>query len=167
MDFSAFQQFPAEIATLMIALIPIGELRAAIPIGILSYNLPWWSAYFFAVIGNIIPVFFILWFLEPTYKYFDKRSRTMHRMFEWVFSRTRRKLAIPVAKYGVWALMLFVMIPLPITGAWTGSVGAFLFGIKYKKALLAIFLGVLIAGVIVTLLTLGAYDAFEWLIHVE
>jgi len=56
---------------------------------------------------------------------------------------------------------------LPVTGAWTGSIAAFLFGIKYKKALLAIFLGVLIAGVIVTLITVGAYDAFEWLIHVE
>lgn len=167
MDFSAFQQLPSELATMMIALIPIGELRAAIPIGILSYSLPWWSAYIYAVIGNMIPVFFLLWLLEPTYKFFDKRSPFMHRMFDWVFSRTRRKLEAKVEKHGWWALMLFVMIPLPITGVWTGAIGAFLFGIKFKKALLAMFFGVLIAGVIVTLITIGAYDAFEWLISVD
>lgn len=167
MDYSVFQQLPAEIATMLIAFIPIGELRAAIPIGILSFDLPWWSAYLWAVVGNIIPVFFLLWLLEPAYRYFDKRSRTMHRIFEWVFTRTRRKLKDKVEKHGWWALMLFVMIPLPITGAWTGSAAAFVFGIPYKKALLSIFLGVLISGVIVTIITLGAYDAFEWLISVE
>jgi uncharacterized membrane protein len=167
MDFSVFNQLPHEIATLLIALIPIGELRASIPIGILVYDLPWWSVYIFSVIGNMLPVFFLLWWLEPVYKFFDKRSAWLHRFFEWVFTRTRRKLAAKVAKHGWWALMLFVMIPLPITGAWTGSAGAFIFGIKYKKALLSIFLGVLISGVIVTLITLGAYDAFEWLIGID
>jgi len=162
MDWSVFQNLPAELATLLIALIPIGELRVAIPVGILSFDLPWWSAYIFAVIGNMIPVFFLLYLLEPVYKFLDKRSPFFHRMFEWVFKRTRRKLEKKVQKYGVWALMLFVMVPLPITGAWTGSIAAFIFGMKYKKALLAIFLGVLIAGVIVTLISVGAFDAIKW-----
>ncbi len=167
MDFSVFNNLPAELATVLIGMIPIGELRAAIPIGILSYDLPWWSAYIFGVIGNMIPVFFLLKYLEPAYKYFDKRSKTLHRMFEWVFKRTRKKLQAKVEKHGAWALMLFVMIPLPITGAWTGSIAAFLFGMKYKKALLATFLGVLISGVIVTLITISAYDAFEWFLKTE
>ena len=107
MDYSAFQQLPAELATLLIALIPIGELRVAIPVGILAFDLPWWSAYIWAVIGNMIPVFFILWLLEPTYKYFDKRSRFMHRVFEWVFTRTRRKLKPKIDKHG-WRFSLFL-----------------------------------------------------------
>lgn len=164
MDFSFLQSLPDELATFFIAFIPIGELRASIPIGILTYKLPWWSVYIFSVLGNMVPVFFILWWLEPVYKFLDKRSRFFHKFFDWLFSRTRKKLEAKVKKHGFWALMLFVMIPLPVTGAWTGSLAAFLFGINYKKALLATFLGVLISGVIVTLITLGAFDAFEFLL---
>ncbi|EKD49876.1 MAG: hypothetical protein ACD_63C00023G0006 [uncultured bacterium] len=158
-DFSFLQNIPHELSTLLIAMIPIGELRVAIPIAILSYKMSWWSAYIWAVIGNMIPVIFILWLIEPIYKFLIARSKICRKMFDWIFARTRQKLQTKVDKYGALALLIFVMIPLPATGAWSGALAAFIFGMKYKRAAFAIFGGVLLAGVIVTLAVLGAFGA--------
>jgi len=80
--------------------------------------------------------------------------------FDWLFDRTRRKLTGRVEKYGYWALTLFVAVPLPVTGAWTGALAAFVFGLPKKKALLAIFVGVCISATIVTLVTVGSSALF-------
>lgn len=78
------------------------------------------------------------------------------RFFEWLFARTRRKGEVRMRKYGIFVgLMLFVAVPLPVTGAWTGCAAAFLFGVKFRYSLLAVMLGVLIAGLIVSILTYG------------
>lgn len=151
-----FDTIPPELATALIAMIPIAELRAAIPVAIAAFDLPVWSAYLWAVIGNIIPAIFILLYLDPVAHWLSKRSRFFEKFFQWLFHRTREKFVNQSARYGVFiGLMLFVAIPLPVTGAWTGAAAAFLFGVPFRRALAAIITGVLIAGVIVSLMTVG------------
>ncbi len=161
-DYAAlFNNFPPEVATLLIAMLPIAELRAAIPLAITTFDLSWWSAYLWAVIGNIIPAIFLLLFLDPVARFLRKHSRAFDRFFEWVFTRTRKRFISKSQKYGRFiALVLFVAIPLPITGAWTGSAAAFLFGIPFSRSWPAVCLGVCISGVIVTITTVGIASLF-------
>lgn len=160
LDLAAtFQDVPPQLATLLIAMIPIGELRGAIPAALGPYNLPVWQAYVFAVIGNMIPVFAIVWLIGPVSDWL-RRWKMFDRFFNWLFDRTRKKFYHKHEKWGNLALILFVAIPLPVTGAWTGSLAAWLFGIKKKEAIPLIFIGVLIAGVIVSALSLGVLNIF-------
>lgn len=137
----------------LLAMTPVGELRVAIPVALLVYNLNWFWAYFISVVGNMIPVVFLLLFLGPVSQWFSKKLNFCNKFFNWLFERTRRKSNPRIEKYGAVALITFVAIPLPLTGAWTGSIVAFLFNIPFKKAFPLIFLGVLISGVIMLLLT--------------
>lgn len=137
------------------AMVPIGELRAAIPLGLTVFGLSVVETYIISVIGNMVPIFFIVFLLDPVSKFLSKHFRFFKWFFEWLFSRTRRKHSRRFELLEEMALITFVAIPLPITGAWTGALASFVFGIPPKKALPLIFLGVLIAGVVVTLVTLG------------
>ena len=158
---SLFQNFPPELATLLIAMLPIAELRAAIPVALVGFDMPVWSAYLWAVIGNLIPAVFLLWLLDPVSKWLMEKSTFFNKFFTWVFTRTRKRFTTKSAKYGTFiTLVLFVAIPLPITGAWTGTAAAFLFGIPFKKSFAAILIGVLVAGAIVTLMTVGITKVF-------
>ena len=127
---------------------PIIELRGAIPIAIGRYHFTWFYAYLFSVIGNIIPVPFLLGFLEGIIALLSK-VHFLDRIIQWFLTRTRRRGRI-IERYERVGLALFVAIPLPITGAWTGSILAFLMGLRFKHALVSIIAGVLIAGAIVT-----------------
>ncbi|MBU0732425.1 small multi-drug export protein [Patescibacteria group bacterium] len=150
---------PAWLGTAIIAMIPVGELRAAIPIGISVFGLDWKTVFVAAVIGNMIPVFFILYLMDPVYKLL-KKIKIFDRFFNWLFERTRKRFYDKHKSWGDFALIFFVAIPLPMTGAYTGALAAWLFGIKYRNALPLIFLGVIIAGIIVTLFTMGAVSIF-------
>lgn len=149
------------VATVILATLPILELRGALPVAILA-GMPVWEAYPLAVFGNMIPIPFIIWFLEPATN-FVRRWNLGNRFVEWLFARTRRK-GEKIQKYGAIGLAIFVTIPLPVTGAWTGSVAAHVFGIRKGRALLACFAGVCIAGFIMSALALFARETFEWLI---
>ena len=142
---------PDEIKVFLIAMIPIFELRGAIPFGMWEYKLPLWKVIPIALAGNMFPIFFILLFFNFVTKIFFKVP-FLKRLLEAIFARTRRKTEV-IQKYEEIGLMLFVAIPLPITGAWTGSLAAYLFGLKFWKSILFIFLGVCIAAVVVTLLS--------------
>jgi uncharacterized membrane protein len=144
-----------EIKTILIAMSPLLELRGAIPVALFQYHLNPFSAFFFSVLGNMIPCFFLLLYLEKFSNYFSSKSPLFKKVINWFFERTRRKHGEKFNKSKELALMLFVAIPLPVTGAWTGSVCAFLFDIPFSRALPMIFLGVVIAGIIVTLFSLG------------
>lgn len=148
------------LATLLIAMIPVAELRGAIPYAWFR-GIPWWQAYLVAVAGNMIPVVFLLWLLGPVSEWLMKHSRLFDRFFNWLFDRTRRKIEKKYEKYAEVALAVFVSIPLPITGAWTGSVAAFLLGIPYRKALLWIFIGVLVAGAVVSVVVSTSVGVFR------
>lgn len=140
-----------EWAVFLVATLPVSELRGAIPLAILKYKMPWFKTYLIAVSGNMVPVIPWLLFLNYIQKHL-MRFRYIALFFNWIFARTRKKGRL-VEEYETLGLMFFVSIPLPITGAWTGCIAAFLFGVKFRHALIAIFLGVLISGVIVTTLT--------------
>ena len=155
-----FRSVPEGLATFLIATIPVAELRVSIPVALSSFNMPWVSAYFFSVLGNIFPIIFLLWWLEPISKFLSRHFKIMAKFFNWLFNRTRKKHSQKFDKWGAIALITFVAIPLPITGGWTGAAAAFVFGIPFKKALPWIFLGVLIAGVIVTVASLGFISIF-------
>ncbi len=142
-----------ELAVFLTSMLPIVELRGALPLAINLFHIPWLKAFVISFIGNMLPVPFILWLLGPLAKILS-RSRSVARLFDWLFERTRRKSVGLIEKYEEIGLMIFVAIPLPMTGAWTGALIAFLFGLEFKKSLLVIAAGVFIAGVIVTSLCL-------------
>jgi uncharacterized membrane protein len=157
-----FHILPKELVTVVIAMIPIAELRGAIPWALtqppIGGGLNWETAYIFAVIGNLLPVVPLLLFFEKTYLFLD-RYPFFHRFFVWLFARTQRRSKV-VEKYKAVGLVLFVGIPLPITGAWTGTLAAFLFGIRFRYAFPSIVAGVLMSGTIVTLASLGVIALF-------
>lgn len=149
------QGLPPEMATFIMATLPISELRGAIPVALGVYKLPVWSAVLWAVLGNLAPIPFILKLLEPVSKFLRERWRIWDRFFNWLFTRTRRKGERYFQVYKEMGLVLFVAIPLPITGAWTGSVASFLFGLSLGRGFFLITLGVLIAATLVTAASLG------------
>jgi len=144
-----------ELKTILLAMTPINELRGTIPLAIGLWHLSPLKAFFLAGLGNMIPVFFLLWFWKYLAGYLMGKSKTIKQLFNWLFKRTRQRFYKKHSAYGDIALILLVAIPFPFTGAWTGTVAAFLFNIPYKKSLGLIFIGVVIAGLIVTLATLG------------
>ena len=147
---------PPELVVFLLSMIPIAELRLAIPLGIGFYNLSVWSTFFWAFLGNIIPIILIIWGLDLLInKLAVHRVYILNRFFTWLFEKTRERHSKKIELWRDLALVIFVAIPLPGTGAWTGALIAFVFGIPIKRAFPLISLGVLIAGVIVTLITLG------------
>jgi uncharacterized membrane protein len=141
-----------ELIILIIAALPIFELRLAIPIAINTFGFSWYYALAIAVIGNMLPVPFILLFLDGAVRIL-RRVPVFRRFIDWLFARTRRKSGI-IQKYERIGLAIFVGIPLPLTGAWTGALAATILGLPFWRAFFAIFIGVVIAGVIVTCLSL-------------
>lgn len=141
-----------ELKIIGVAALPIFELRGAIPLGF-SLGIPWLRLYILALVGNLIPVLPLLLFFKYFFHHLEN-IKFIGRFFKWWFGRVERKSKL-VERWGFWGLVLFVAIPLPVTGAWTGTAAATLFEIKVKRAFLAICLGVAIAGVIVSLVVSG------------
>ncbi len=144
--------FSKELVVLVIAAFPIVELRGAIPVAIIGFEMPWHYALLLAIIGNLLPVPFILLFLNAITRWLSKIA-FFNRVLSWLFERTRRRGGV-IERYKRIGLVLFVAIPLPVTGAWTGSLAAVLFGLKFRHAFLSILIGVIVAGGIVTGLSL-------------
>ncbi len=144
--------FSKELVVLFIAALPVLELRGAIPVAINVLGLPWYYALFWAILGNMLPVPLLLISLKTITEWLS-RVALFRRPLNWLFERTLRRGRI-VDRYKRTGLALFVAIPLPATGAWTGSLVAVLFNLKFKHAFLAILAGVLVAGIIVTCLSL-------------
>lgn len=142
-------RFPDWLSTMLIAMLPFLELRGSLPVALGTLKMPLWKAFLFSVIGNMFPIPFILLFLRRVVN-IANRFTIGRRFFDFMFERTRRKTGKRIERYEAVALILFVAIPLPVTGAWTGALAAWLFDIEFKKAMFFIFLGVLIAGIIVT-----------------
>jgi uncharacterized membrane protein len=151
------------LTVIAIAASPISELRGAIPIAVGVYDFTWYYAFLFGIIGNILPVPFILLFLDTIVRLLSK-IRFFDRIMKWFFRTTRQRGKI-VDRYERIGLALFVAIPLPITGAWTGSILAVLLGLKFKHAMISIPVGVLIAGVIVTCATVLGWAVADVLIQ--
>ncbi len=141
------------IHTLLMAMTPVVELRGAIPYG-LANGLNPWLTYLAAVIGNMVPVPFIMIFIRQIFFWLRQRSKWLGDRVDWIIQRAERKSEL-VRKYALVGLTILVAIPLPGTGAWTGALVAALMDIRLRQSFPAVFLGVLIAGVIVTAIGLG------------
>jgi len=139
---------------LLIATLPIIELRGAIPIGVLVLKLNFGMVLLFSIIGNILPIFFVLYL----FKYVEillRKVEIFSKLLDKIFARTMAK-SEKIEKYEELGLSIFVGIPLPVTGAWTGALIAYLLNFSYKKSLFFISLGLLLATTIVSILTLLA-----------
>lgn len=140
-----------------ISMLPIIELRGSIPVGY-SLGLPWFTNIVASVIGNMLPVPFILLFVVKAFE-FMKKHNIMKGFVEKLEKRAMAR-SESVANREFWGLMIFVAIPLPGTGAWTGALIAALLKLDPKKSFLSVFLGVVVAAVLVTLGVYGVIGFF-------
>ena len=153
MSFLLNSFFGKIIWTVLWALVPVIELRGAIPIGV-GVGLPLWVSIVASVIGNMIPVPFIMLFIRQIFKWMRKVSKTFARVVDKMEQKAN-KHRDKVTRYGFWGLFILVAVPLPGTGAWTGALVAAVMELRFKTALPAIFAGVIGAAVIVSIVTYG------------
>jgi len=149
---------PKSLIVILISTLPIVELRGAIPVAIGLLGMSWWESLIYAIIGNLLPIPFVLLFMERFTLLLNKWSFTK-KLLAKIFARTRNKSKV-IERYEEIGLTLFVAIPLPITGAWTGSLAAYIFGLKFWKSLLCALAGVTIAGFVVTIISTTAFSFF-------
>ena len=139
--------------TVLVSMIPVVELRGGIPFGVAA-GLPVWAAFLAAVIGNLSPVPFIIVYIRRVFQWLRRSMPRLNSMVD----RLERKAHLKgqrVAKYKYLGLLLFVAIPLPGTGAWTGSLAAAFLDMPLRKALPSVCAGVLIAGMAISILSYG------------
>jgi uncharacterized membrane protein len=147
-----------ELTVLLTAALPIIELRGAIPVGI-TLGLSPIHSFILSFIGSMIPVPFILFTIRPIFNWMKKTKlfrKLVHRLTDKSFNKSGQ-----IQKYGAWGLLIFVAIPLPGTGVWSGSLAAALLNMRFKLAFPAIFFGNLIAGILITGLSNGVFKVFS------
>lgn len=149
--WAAHVGFPHWLSVFIVSMIPLVEERGGLILASLL-KMPIWSGVFWCVIGNIIPVPFILFFIKKTLHWMSEHH--FSRIAEWIENKAEKNRP-KVDKYGFLGLVLFVGIPLPGTGAWTGSLVAAMFDMDLKKSSLAILLGIFLAAVIMTTVSYG------------
>ena len=142
------------VMTFLISMVPVIELRGAIPIGV-GAGLNLWLAIAVSIVGNLVPVPFIIIFIKKIFAWLRTKSEKLNGLVTRLEKRAESKSAT-VQKYAFWGLFVLVAIPLPGTGVWTGALVAAMLEMPLKKAFPAIMLGVLGAGVIVSFVTYGA-----------
>ena len=141
-----------------ISMVPLIELRGAIPYAI-GYNLPILPSYIIAIIGNMLPVPIIYLFARRVLE-FGKDKKYIGKFFTWCLKKGEaggKKLQAKAGKGLYWALFIFVGIPLPGTGAWTGTLAASILDMDLKKSVIAVMAGVILAGIIMGILSLGIF----------
>ena len=143
---------PVTLRILILAAIPIIEQKAAIPIGIVA-GLPVWEVYLITLIGAILPSPIIIWFIEYIFTYL-RRYSVMDKLITKFEDKTRKKSG-NIERYKLLGLFLFVAIPLPGTGVWTGSFASVLLGIEKKQAVVAVLMGAAVCGLLILAFTSG------------
>ena len=151
--------FLAYLQVLFVSFLPLIELRGAIPWGIVKLDLYWGPVLALAIVSNILIVPFIWLFLKFGQKILVK-IKIGKRFWDWLVNRVQKKFSGKYYSVGVIGLLLFVAIPLPGTGVWTGTLAGYLFGFRKRDVFKAMVGGVVIAGIIVTILTLGLVGIF-------
>lgn len=148
----------------LLSMLPIAELRGGIPYAILRGEMPFYLAYFYCVFLNFLVAPVGYFFLTYINQFFCKHFKAYDKFFKRVSEKTILKIQPKVEKYGFWGVMLFVAVPLPITGAYTGTLGAWLLNLGWKKTTLAVLCGVMIAGVIVTAIVVSGSEALSFFV---
>jgi uncharacterized membrane protein len=152
--------FKKYLIVFLVSMVPIIELRGAVPIGT-GMELPWLQTLIIAMIGNMIPVPFIFFFARKILVWGSEKP-IIGKFFSWCLNKGHKggkKLQEKAGRGTFLALLLFVGIPLPGTGAWTGTLAASLLDIDFKRSVIAVMLGVLMAGIIMTLISMGVFSA--------
>ena len=157
----AFLNLPPQIVTLILAMLPVTELRLSIPFALEILHLPVWEAFFWSIIGDMVSAVIIVYTMQPITRWLRRHWPWVDRMLARVFIKTRGRFDSRYSKLGKVALIVLVAIPLPGTGAWSGSMAAWLFGIEKKESIVYIFLGVILSGILVTLISLGFVQLFN------
>jgi len=146
-----------------VSMVPLIELRGAVPIGT-GLGLPWHFTLIVAIIGNCLPIPIILIFVKKVLTWMRGcRIKFFSKVSNYMFEKAEKNRG-KIDKYATWGLFLFVAIPLPGTGAWTGALVASLFDMDKKKASLSIFSGVVTAGIIMTLISQGVLGFLSFLL---
>lgn len=147
--------------TFLISMVPVVELRGAVPVAYKS-GINIFVAVAVSVVGNLLPVPFIIIFIKKLFAFIRKKIPKLDGALTLLEKRAEKK-SETVKKYAFWGLFLLVAIPLPGTGAWTGSFVAAMLDMKLKRAFPAIALGVIAAGIVVAFITCGASAFFSWI----
>jgi uncharacterized membrane protein len=155
----ALRGFPPELTVFLVSALPIFEIRGGVIAGLAFFELPLERVLLWGFLGNIASVTPILFFLEPITKWLYG-NRLADRLFHWLFARARRK-ADQVNRWGPLGLVLFTAIPLPVSGAWTATLISILLGVHRGRAIASIYAGILIAGLVVSMATLGGIAGLE------
>lgn len=150
---------PPEILTALVAATPIAEVRIAVPFALHQLGLVPITTYVFAFAGNIIPIFSIV-VMGAVSDWLSRHIYWFNRFFAWLFERTRKNHHNKVSRWGVFALLILVAIPLPFTGVWTASLVSFVFGIPFLRAFPFITAGSAIATFLMLLISLGLIPLF-------
>ncbi|MFH1386676.1 MAG: small multi-drug export protein [bacterium] len=145
---------PHELAVIIISAIPIIEVRGAVPISLIYFKLPVVTTFFLNLIGSLLPVFPILWFLTYFTEWLRKKNRAFDRFIAWLFARTRARSKV-IEEFELLGLILFIGIPLPGTGVWTGTIAAYLLGLRWLPTFFAAAIGTAIAIILVSAASLG------------
>ena len=146
------------VMTMMVSMVPIVELRGGIPYGVAS-GLPVWLAYIAAFIGNLIPVPFIVVYIRRIFHWIRRHMPKLNNIIDKLEGKAHLKGRV-MQKYQYLGLAIFVAIPLPGTGAWTGALAAAFLDMRLKKAFPAAVLGVAVAGFLISILTFGVANMF-------
>ena len=146
--------------TFLVAMVPVVELRGAIPFGVVR-GLNLWTAIIASVLGNLVPVPFIILFIRRIFAWMRAHMPKLDGLVTRMEKKAEKNRAA-VEKYAFWGLAILVAIPLPGTGAWTGALVAAMMDMRLKRAFPAIVIGVVIAGVIVSIVTYGAQAIFSF-----
>jgi uncharacterized membrane protein len=149
-----FSNFPKELATFLIAVIPVTELRASIPLAMKIYGLTPAAAWFYSVAGTYFTMIIIVILLDPIAKLLSKYIQVFEKFFNWLFEHTRKRTGSKIEKYGSWAIFILAATPIPFLGGMTAALAAFVFGINLKKSLPLMLFGTMVSGVIIVGLTL-------------
>ena len=147
--------------TFLISMVPVLELRGAIPIGV-AHGLDYRAAIAVSVVGNLVPVPFIVLFIRKIFAWLRTKSERLNAFVTRMEQRALKK-SDTVRRARFWGLFLFVAIPLPGTGAWTGTLAASILDMKFKDVLIACMGGVLLAGIIMGLASAGLLGALSGL----
>ena len=139
--------------TALVSMLPVVELRGGIPFGVAA-GLPVWAAFIAAVLGNLIPVPFIIVYIRRVFQWMREKLPRLNRLVDALESKAHLK-GRKVTRYKYLGLIVLVAIPLPGTGAWTGSLAAAFLDMPLRRAIPSIIAGVLIAGLVIGLLTHG------------
>lgn len=149
---------PPEISTMLLGFLPIIEMRGAVPAGHGLFQLSWFSSFFWAYAGSLLPAPIILKLADPAIAWCNRKSRFCANLVGRALERTRKHFRKEHEKFGELALLIFVAVPLPGTGVWAGSLAAVIFGIPFARALMLIAAGNAVAGVLITLASAGAFS---------